>query len=89
MLELVDDVGVLAMGAHDGIADYGVMEFIGEGVPGAEVFPLTGEGNNGYGFCFFSYFVIEGDFRELLIACSCVFKRFALDVLLDGGHHVI
>ncbi len=91
MLELVNDVSVPAMNAHNGIADNGGggdEALIGEDIPHAKVFPLNSERNNGNGFYLSGYFVVEGDLRKLLITSSYVRKRIALDTLVADGYHI-
>ena len=41
VLQFVDDVGVGAARAHHGVADDVMVKLVSEGVPGAEVLPLT------------------------------------------------
>lgn len=88
VLEFVDDVGVHAMGAHDGIADDVGGELVGEGVPGAKVFPLAVEGYDAYGLGFLGHLVVEGDLGELAVAGSGVFEGIRSDVSADDVHHV-
>ena len=41
VLEFVDDVGILAMWTHYGIAYDVLLELVSKGVPSAKVFPFT------------------------------------------------
>ena len=88
ILEFVDDVGVDAMGAHDGITDDVGGELVGEGVPGAKIFPLAVEGHYGYGLSFLCHFIVEGDLGELAVTGSGVFEAVGANVPADDVHHV-
>lgn len=88
ILEFVDDVSVFAVRSKDCIADGVLTEFVGEGVPCAEVFPLTGERDYGNRLCLFCYFVVEGDLWELAVAGTGVVEAGGCDVLAYDVHHV-
>ena len=78
--QLIHHMGTVGAFAHDGIADGAVGHFLGEAVPGSEVFPISVERYDTHRRGFLHHLEIETDFGQFEITQPHLVEGVGLDI---------
>jgi len=87
-VEFVDHVGVFARVSHDHFANRCIVHHLGQGIPGAKVFPDTIVLDHDDGGFLLDDRIVKADFGQLAILAVDVGIGLNLEVLTDDAHQV-